>query len=31
MIVLLTEGKDEQLKLLEDLDARLERLSNANN
>jgi len=26
---LLTEGKDEQTKLLEDLDARLERLSNA--
>ena len=26
---LLTEGKEEQLKLLETLDARLERLSNA--
>ncbi len=26
---LLSEGKEEQLKLLEDLDARLERLSNA--
>ena len=26
---LLSEGKEEQLKLLEDLDARLERLSNS--